>query len=76
MMNREDRYAGFASNVRDGRYAEIDKIQERLGSDSPARTLNAMGHPGYSQDYAMRALAMFVMRPDLSIHQIVIGRMP
>ncbi len=58
------------------RYAEIERVQAKLGSiDSPARTLNGLGHPGYSQDHAMRVLAMFVMRPDLSLHEIVYGRL-
>ncbi len=59
------------------RQAEWTRIATRLcGSrrtGTEARVLAALGHPGYSNEFAWQALDRWANTPTLTIHQVVYG---
>lgn len=57
----------------EGRIAEIARIAAALGTNSERRILSALGHPGYEASFAANVLGQWVMRPGVTLHQIVYG---
>lgn len=55
------------------RKAEVQRIKTVLNTQSAAKVLKALGHPGYGENYAARCLDAWEALEGNSLHSIVYG---
>jgi len=56
------------------RATEVARIAKALKTRSHARVLSALGHPGYSEEFARQAISSWVRQPGLSMHGVLYKR--
>lgn len=52
---------------------EVVRIRVKLDTNSDARVLSALGHPGYGEEYSSKVLDWWLNTDTQSLHQIVYG---